>query len=246
MSLFVLTLSTDAVRRYPHDTTCYTQGLEFINNETLVQSCGMYGQSKIQLLQIDPNKKATTTIKEVAIDRMVFGEGITRFAGHIYQLTWKENKVFVYNDDLTLVRTIRWPKAGWGLAHNETCMFVSDGSSTVYVVDKDFKEQSKISVRDGDTPVTYINELEYCNGYLLANIYYQSKIIVIDLHSGLVVTKYDAQDIMLDEMKSHHLQEDEVLNGIAYDPTSDRLLITGKRWSQIYEIPTNRLGVPKD
>lgn len=147
--------------------------------------------------------------------------------------------MFVYSLDLVLVRTIRWEKDGWGLAHNGTHLFASDGTSTIYVVDKDFQLQSKITVKENGRPVIYLNELEYYKGFLLANIYYQPNVVMINITSGEVVAKYNAAALAIEEVEKHRLQGDEVLNGIAYDEKTNRLLLTGKNWGQIYEIPTS-------
>lgn len=141
--------------------------------------------------------------------------------------------------DLRVVRTLRWERDGWGLAHNETHLFTSDGSSTIYVVDRDFQLLQKINVQENGQPVRNLNELEYYKGYLLANIYFSTKIVVINITTGEVVKKVEAEQLLQEESHSltHHLQGGEVLNGIAFDSKTNRMLLTGKNWFQVYEIP---------
>ena len=227
------------IAEYPHDTSAYTQGLEFHNGK-LYEGTGDYKNSA---LQIADYKTGKVERKHVMGTDSIFGEGITVFKNKIYQLTWRSHIVYVYdikNIDKPIT-TFKWPYKGWGLTNNGADLIISDGSANLYFVNPDnFKVKSTISVTDNAGNVNYLNELEYVDGFVYANVYESDHIIKIDPSSGHVVGKIDLTGI-IQKFAPGYIPEpnDEVLNGIAYDSTSKKMFITGKRWPKMFELKLN-------
>jgi glutaminyl-peptide cyclotransferase len=173
----------------------------------------------------------------------IFGEGITIFKNKIYQLTWRSHVVYVY--DIANIdkpeKTFNWPYEGWGLTNNGSDLIISDGSSKLYFVNPDdFRLKSTISVTEQGSPVYYLNELEYVDGFVFANVYQTDKIIKIDPSSGFVVGKMDLAGVIQKFAPGYIPKpEEEVLNGIAYDSATKKFLITGKRWPKMFELKFN-------
>jgi glutamine cyclotransferase len=224
---------------YPHDTTSYTQGLEFYNGK-LYEGTGDFKNSALQVT--DP-KTGKVEKKHVMGTDSIFGEGITVFKGKIYQLTWKNNIVYVYdiNNIDKPVKTLKWPYQGWGLTNNGTDLIISDGSANLYFVNADdFKVKSTISVSDNGGNINYLNELEYVDGFVYANVYESDLIVKIDPVSGHVVGKMDLPGIIQKFAPGYTPEpNDEVLNGIAYNSASKTFFITGKRWPKMFEVKVN-------
>jgi glutamine cyclotransferase len=229
-------LQYEIVKVYPHDTSAYTQGLEWDDNR-LIESTGLEGKSILHLLDTQ-QKQIGNKIKLLKED---FGEGTTLFNGKIYQLTWKNHKVYVY-DAKTLVKEkeLYWPYEGWGLTHNDTSLIVSTGESNIYLVSPtNFAIQKTIGVFNNFGYVSNINELEYVDGKLYANIYGRNSIVVINLNSGLVMHTIDFSNLLAQTgVKYDPLTVDAgyVLNGIAYQPKSNTFFITGKCWPVMVEL----------
>jgi glutamine cyclotransferase len=224
------------VKVYPHDTTCYTQGLEWYGN-TLIEGTGNYGKSVLHILdtQMLPVKGPVKLASDF------FGEGTTLFNGKIYQLTWKENKVFVYDaKTLKKLGELYWPYEGWGLTHNDTSLIVSTGGSNLYFVDPvNFSIQKTLGVFDNYGYTSNINELEWVDGKIFANIYYQDKIVVIDPTSGSVTATMDMSNILAQagvKYNPRSVNDGYVLNGIAYKPQTKTLFVTGKCWPVMVEL----------
>ncbi|RYY46788.1 MAG: glutaminyl-peptide cyclotransferase, partial [Chitinophagaceae bacterium] len=174
--------------------------------------------------------------------REIFGEGITILKGKLYQLTWQSNIVYVYdvNNINKPIQTFKWPYEGWGITNNGTDLIISDGSSNIYFVNpEDFKIKNTVGVQTDKGPVDSINELEYVNGVLYANIYLSNMIVKIDPESGHVTgllnfpANFKAEQDALNPMRA------DVLNGIAYDSSSNSFFLTGKRWSKMFEVKLN-------
>ncbi len=228
----VVNLAYSVVATYPHDTSSYTQGLEFYNGN-LLEGTGNYGKSK--LLQTDfKTGKAT---KEVTLDSAVFGEGITVLNDTVYQLSWKEKKVFVYTaTDFKKIKEFELNTEGWGITNDGKNLIATDGSNNLYFYDPaTFRLLQTQGVTEDGAPAVNLNELEYINGYIYANQYSISNYIFkIDPESGHVVAKLDLTDLT-NRVKSKRPQAD-VLNGIAYNPQTKKIYVTGKWWPELYEI----------
>jgi glutamine cyclotransferase len=219
---------------FPHDTSSYTQGLEFHNNE-LYEGTGL--EEKSHLMKMD---LATGKAKQKIAIPKVFGEGITILNNKIYQLTYTEHKVFVY--DLATFKKIQefeWPYQGWGLTHIGNDLVVSTGSNSLYYVDpSNFKIKKVIGVTDNNGPLGSINELEYINGSLFANIYETTYIVKINPETGKVEGRMDLGDIFQKANVPPNPNQN-VLNGIAYDSAKNSLYVTGKWWPNMFEIRLN-------
>jgi glutamine cyclotransferase len=164
-----------------------------------------------------------------------FGEGITIFGDRIIQLTWKARLGFVYDkDSFELLGTFRYPTEGWGMTHDGTALIMSDGSSTLRFLDPDtFEEIGQIQVFDDQGPVSMLNELEYVQGKVYANVWQTDLVAVIEPGTGQVSAWIDLQGLLEAE---DYLQPVDVLNGIAYDADGERLFVTGKWWPKLFEI----------
>ena len=224
---------------YTHDTTAYTQGIEWHNN-SLVEGTGLKGKSL--LYQMDDQLKPFG--KKNKLDPTYFGEGITVFDGKIYQLTWEEHVVFVYDaTTFKKIKTLSWPYEGWGLTHNDTALIVSTGSSNLYFVNpNDFSIQKTLGVFNEYGYQSMLNELEYVDGKIFANIYGQNNIVVIDPNSGKITNKIDCSNLLAQAKASYNpllIDAGYVLNGIAYRKSTDTYFLTGKCWPVIVEVKLN-------
>ena len=224
---------------YPHDTTAYTQGLVWHNN-LLIEGTGLRGKSV--LYQMDQQLKPFG--KKVRLDVPNFGEGITVLNGKLYQLTWEEHKVFVYDaKSLKLINTLNWPYEGWGLTHNDSSLIVSTGSSNLYFVDpNNFSIQKTLGVFNQYGYQSMINELEYVDGKIFANIYGQNDIIVIDPNSGKIINRIDCSNLLAQANVQYNplnIDAGYVLNGIAYRKSTNTYFLTGKCWPVIVEVKMN-------
>lgn len=215
----------------PHDTSSFTEGLEFYDS-TLLESTGNYGPSK--LLQLDP--KTGRILKEIKLGDKYFGEGITVLHDTLYQLTWKEKVVFVYDaKTFKKIKELPFKGEGWGLTNDGTNLIASNGSSSLYYYQPGtFQLLKVVNVTENGSPVPNVNELEYVDGYVYANQWQYNYIVKIDPKSGNVVSKYDLSAIS-DSVQRMYPGAD-VLNGIAYNHATKKFYITGKHWPQLFEI----------
>ena len=235
-----ITFSIDAV--YPHDTAAFTQGLQFYNGK-LYEGTGQYEESTLRI--VDP-KTGKVEKKYLIPDTSIFGEGITIFKNKIYQLTWKSNKIFVYNlSDITHpIKTLSWTVGraeGWGITNDGNNLILSDGSDTIYYVLPDeekneMKVIKTITVADNTGSLDSINELEFIDGYIFANRWHTDYILKIDTANGHVVGKMDLTGLLAQYDAKEMTNSTDVLNGIAYDYEGDRIFVTGKFWPNIFEI----------
>jgi glutamine cyclotransferase len=217
----------------PHDTSSFTEGL-FIYKGALYESTGDYGRSKLRKIDLNTGKVE----KEISLDKKYFGEGIVILHDTIYQLTYKEKAIFVYNLDFKQINELFLATdngQGWGMTTDGTYLIVDDGSSNLYYYQPStFKLVKKLAVTDAGALGYNLNELEYIDGYIYANQWQLPYILKIDPSSGRVVAKADLTDIW------NHLQQKDsnadVLNGIAYDADSKKIYITGKKWPDMYEV----------
>jgi glutaminyl-peptide cyclotransferase len=217
---------------WPHDTQSFTQGL-VIHNGQLYESTGQEGSSWIGIVDIKTGKPD----KKVALDKKYFGEGIAILNNKVYQLTWTSKVGFVY-DLQTFEKLAEFEipsKEGWGITHDNKNLILSDGTSKLTFLDTaTLKPVKTVTVTDERGDVDKINELEYVNGYVMANIWETNTIIRIDPQTGKVVARMDLTPLM-QNAKILNSQAD-VLNGIAYHPTTKLLLVTGKYWPKIYAL----------
>jgi glutamine cyclotransferase len=222
----------EIINTYPHPPGSFTQGLAY-ENGFLYEGTGQYGLSSLRKIKPESGE----VLKEYRLPRDVFGEGITIFKNNIIQLTWLSHVGFVYDkDNFRLLKTFRYerPKEGWGLTTDGNNLIVSDGSPNLYFMDPEsFMERKRLEVRDNLGPVYKINELEYVEGDIFANIWQIPRIIKIDLQTGKVTGIIDLSEIVPKNLRGH---VDYVLNGIAYDSDGKRFFVTGKMWPQVLEL----------
>ena len=216
------------VNVYSHDDTAFTQGLVF-DNGILYEGTGLFGKSTLRRVQLE-----TGNIEQIfLLPDNYFGEGITVFEDKIIQLTWKSGKGFVYDrSSFELLQTFEYSTEGWGITHNGSSLIMSDGTSTLYFLDPvNFQIISRIEVFD-DEPINFLNELEYIDGRVYANVWQTDMIAIIDPETGKVIGWIDLTGINDSEKQDIN----DVLNGIAFDKDGDRLFVTGKRWPKLFEI----------
>jgi glutamine cyclotransferase len=219
------------IRTIPHDSLAFTQGL-FFDNGRLYESAGLYGRSSLRVLDAETG----AIVKNQPVDK-VFAEGCARQGDELFQITWQEQTAFVYSfPDLSERRTIMYAGEGWGLASDGKRLFMSTGSDTVYVRDREFAITRRIPVRMNSLPVTRLNELEYVDGRIYANVWYTDYILEINVKNGNVTRTIDCAELVKKERPS---SQENVLNGIAYNPQTREFYITGKNWKTIFvvEIP---------
>lgn len=221
----------EIVKTYPHDTSSFTQGLVVYKGQ-MYEGTGEYGHSK--LLAVDVNTGKIT--KQLPIPATFFGEGITILNDTIYQLTWKERKVFAYTlPDFNKVKEFSINTEGWGITTDGKELIVSDGTNNLYYYNPStFQLLRSHSVTDAGSLAFNLNELEYIDGFVYANKWQGSEIYKIDPATGKIVAKIDVTDIW-NKIKAKDPAAD-VPNGIAYDSASQKIYITGKRWPELYEI----------
>ncbi len=219
------------VKTYPHDTSAYTEGLVF-DNEVLYESTGNYGASSLRRVDLETGN----VLQEILLPTKFYGEGLAVVNDTLVQLTWKENMGFIYDKEtLSLLANFSYSTQGWGLTYDGNRLIMSDGSPNLYFLDPTtFQRIGQVSVHDGNTTLTDINELEYVNGDVYANIWLQQRIAIINPQTGQVKGYIDLSGLYKSNNPSNNL--DNVLNGIAYDPQTDRLFITGKDWPNLYQI----------
>ncbi len=222
------------VQVFPHDTSFYTQGLTFYKGE-LYEGTGdpsYTGKSRLMKIDLETGKPINT----ISLSEKYFGEGITILRDTIYQLTWKEHKVFVYTlKDFKKVKEYDIATEGWGMTNDGQKLIVSDGSGILYYYDPStFKLLSKSSIMEGNSYTFNLNELEYIDGFVYANQYTYPYILKIDPAAGRVVAKYDVTD-MWKRVQGAKADADYP-NGIAYNDTTKKIYVTGKLWPEMYEI----------
>ncbi len=220
----------DVVRTYPHDPEAYTQGLLF-RGGVLYESTGLKKRSTLRQVDLESGR----IIRAVALPDHLFAEGLTLLDGKFFQLTWKAGKARVYDQE-TLEQTgeFTYETEGWGLTGDRSRLIMSDGSSQIYFLDPDtFLPIRQVTVKAGREPVSFLNELEYIEGEIFANIFMSDYIARIDPASGRVTGWIDARRLRHEKGNGTRAG---ALNGIAFDPDTKRIFLTGKRWSKLYEV----------
>ena len=219
----------EVVAEYPHDTDAYTQGLYFDEGK-LYESTGLHGKSTFRKVDLESGE----VIKRLDFDKKYFVEGSVRFKDNIYILTWDSRIAFVY-DAKTLEYKSSWkyPREGWGLTTDGRQLIASDGSANLYFLDENFAQKDKKLVTIENRPVRWLNELEYIDGKVWANVYTTDEIVIINPKTGKVEGVVDCRGLL---PKSLRKPSTDVLNGIAYNPDTRKIYLTGKNWPKLYEI----------
>ena len=218
------------VNKYPHDAEAWTQGL-VMEDSILYEGTGLEGRSSLRQVELETGR----VLKLLPLPAQYFGEGLTVYGDRIYQLTWKSGIGFVYDrDSFELLDTFQYAHQGWGLAHDGRQLIMSDGTETLHFLDPEtLEETGTVQVMAGDRPVPRLNELEFINGVLYANVWPTNVIAQIDTSTGQVTGAIDLSGIQAVPEDEAHIK---ILNGIAYDAEDDRLFVTGKFWPALFEI----------
>lgn len=222
------------VNIYPHDSGAFTQGLVFVDGK-LYEGTGQEGRSSLREVDLQSGR----VLRKIDVPEPFFAEGITLLNGKIYQLTWQHQMGFIYNaQTLEKIGQFQYAGEGWGITNDGHSLIISDGSNRIRFLDPDsFRVTKTIAVTDDRTPIKELNELEYVNGEIYANIWHDQRIVTIDPQSGRVTGWIDLSGLL----QPGAVQDEEaVLNGIAFDQAGDRLFVTGKLWPQLFEIKLKR------
>jgi glutamine cyclotransferase len=220
------------IEEYDHDPSAFTQGLVY-ENGFLYESTGRYGQSNFRKVDLKTGK----VVKEFELPNDLFGEGLTLMNDKFYLLTWKAEKGLIFDRDLNKIGEFEYEGQGWGLTHDGTNLIMSNGSPTITFINPDtFDVVRRITVRNGRMGQQGINELEFIKGYIFANVLEKSYILQIDPRNGEVVGRIELAGIKPEG------EQVDVMNGIAVNSTTNKLLITGKYWPKVFEIDTELIN----
>ncbi|WP_218934743.1 glutaminyl-peptide cyclotransferase [Rosistilla ulvae] len=222
--------SFQVVNVYPHDAGAFTQGLAVADGR-MYEGTGQYGTSSLRRVDLATGN----VLQSISLNRDLFGEGITVWKDSIIQLTWKKRRAFVFDRETFQHRkTLRYAGEGWGLTHDGTHLIMSDGSPRLRFLDPDtFKELRQITVHDGRRRIDDLNELEFVEGEIFANVWYNDSIARISPQDGRVLGWIDLHALWPANQRP---SREHVLNGIAYDRDAKRLFVTGKNWPKLYEV----------
>ena len=218
------------IQTFPHDPEAFTQGLIF-HEGYLYESTGLHGKSSVRKIHLETGQ----VVKTIPLPERHFGEGLTRWKDTLVQLTWQSRVGFIYDlPTLRLMKTRPYPLEGWGLTEDGQSLIASDGTSQLYFLDPVLlKERRRIVVRDQGLPVARLNELEFINGEIFANIFLTDRIARIAPDTGEVTGWIDLTGLL---PAPDRRPNTDVLNGIAYDSQKDRILVTGKNWPKLFHI----------
>jgi glutaminyl-peptide cyclotransferase len=221
------------VNSYPHDPGAFTQGLIF-RDGVLFESTGYNGKSSVRKVRLETGE----VLQRYTVDARYFAEGMTDWGSRLIQLTYTTGIGFVYDlSSFTLQKTFTYTGQGWGLTHDTTRLIMSDGTPALRFLDPEsLRETGRVIVKDGTTPIENLNELEWITGDVYANVWLTNRIAIISPESGQVKAWLDLTGIR-GPVRSG---SEDVLNGIAYDAAKDRLFVTGKYWSRLFEIRVKR------
>lgn len=223
----------DVVRVFPHDPQAYTQGLVY-QDGFLYEGTGQYGESSLRKTDIPTGKNLSV----LNMDNQLFGEGITIFKDKIYQLTWRSRKGFIYDlQTFQLESTFQYFSEGWGITTAGEHLVMSDGSNKLYhIAPSTFNVIKETEVYDHQGEVAQLNELEYVDGLIWANVWLTDRIVAIDPETGAVKGELDLSPLLPPADKARLDDQDDVLNGIAWNPENKHFYLTGKRWPKLFEI----------
>lgn len=217
------------VKEYNHDTSAYTQGL-FFSGGQFYESTGQFGESSFRIVDLPTGR----VLRRLDFDKKYFGEGSVMLGGKLYMLTWTNNVLFVYDaSTLKYEKTYTYPREGWGLTTDGKSLIASDGSSSLYFLSPALKLERSVTVRRNGHPVNYLNELEWIDGKVWANVYTTDMIEIINPQTGNVEGEIDCTGLLPARLRR---PETDVLNGIAYDPSTKKIYLTGKYWPRLYEV----------
>ena len=218
------------VHVYPHDAEAFTQGLVYVSG-TLYESTGLFGRSTLRAEDL----KTGSVLQRVEVPKEYFAEGLTDWQGRLIQLTWKSHTGFIYDPfSFHLIRSFHYDGEGWGLTQDGHDLILSDGTATLRFLDpKDFHEVRRATVTENGRPVADLNELEYIHGQIYANIWHSDRIVRISPETGHVLGWLDLSNLYPAGERS---DDEAVLNGIAWDPKSGHLFVTGKLWPKLFEL----------
>lgn len=215
---------------YPHSRKAYTQGLQYIDGQ-LWEGTGQNGESRLQTVDLETGKESIVR----QLPHNEFGEGITILGEKIYQLTWQDNKCYVY--DLKTGKTLntfRYHGEGWGLTTDGENLWMSNGTEQIWRINPtSFKREGKITVTHKGHTVKYLNELEWIDGRLWANVYLEDQILIIDPKTGKTEGVIHLEGLL---PSKDYTPTTDVLNGIAYDKDKKRIFVTGKNWPKLFQI----------
>ncbi len=219
----------EVVAEYPHDTDAYTQGLYFDQGQ-LYESTGLHGKSTFRMVDLESGN----VLKRLEFDKKYFVEGSVRYKDNVYILTWDTRIAFVYDAETFEYKSSwKYPREGWGLTTDGKQLIASDGSASLYFLDENFAQKDKKLVTIENRPVRWLNELEYIDGKVWANVYTSDEIVIINPKTGKVEGVVDCRGLL---PKSLRKPSTDVLNGIAYNPETRKIYLTGKNWPKLYEI----------
>jgi len=226
----VPTYSYDVVNVWPHDRGAFTEGLTYLKG-ILLESTGLNGVSTLRKVDLQTGR----VLQEVELSSEYFGEGMTVLGDRIFQLTWKNQKGFVYNlETMEVEREFSYTGEGWGLTTDGQSLIMSNGTNQIQFLDPaTFQVTRTISVFSQGQPLNLLNELEYVKGEIFANIWQTQSVARIDPATGNLLGLVDFSGLLAPEDRDSHT---DVLNGIAYDAGGDRLFVTGKDWPKLFEV----------
>ncbi len=234
-------LSYNVVATHAHSVDMFTEGLAMVDGE-MYESAGRYGNSRI----CRSRSARGDGRKCVELAKQFFGEGLTVIGSRVLQLTWREGEGFVYDRALKSVDSFKYRGEGWGLTSDGQRLFMSDGSSELRVFDPaTFRETGVLVVRDAGDAVPFLNELEFARGLIWANVWHSDGIVAIDPASGQVVARLYLGELRKQlQLPSTRDSAENVLNGIAYNPSNDHFYVTGKRWPTLFELEVGPVSAP--
>lgn len=219
----------EVVKEYPHDTGAYTQGL-FFDGGRFFESTGQFGESSFREVELATGK----VLSKMNFQQKYFGEGSVMLGGNLYILTWLNKVAFVYDaKTLEYKQTYSYPREGWGLTTDGKSLIASDGSSRLYFLSPEFKQERYVDVKMDGRAVRNLNELEYIDGKVWANVYMTDLIVIINPADGTVEASIDCTGLLPRNLREPRT---DVLNGIAQDPATGKIYLTGKYWPRLYEV----------
>jgi glutamine cyclotransferase len=218
------------INEFPHDENAYTQGL-FFNNGFLYEGTGQKGHSSLRKVELETGKVLQTK----SLDNKYFGEGICLHEGRIYQLTWENREGFIYDyQDFTQTGKFSYNTEGWGITSDGIFLWMSDGTTNIYKINPvNMSVVEQIEVYTDKGAEQYVNELEYIDGKIWANVYTKDYILIINPETGAVTGKIDCAGILKKELWK---QNTDFFNGIAFDKDKKRIFVTGKNWPKLFEL----------